>query len=112
MGKGRFITIWDGVQYRHVSPQEADRLVEKDMAQKMPVDGTAMKFRKDFSGYQTREVRPAKPEPPVVVTTVRDWKDYRRAAAEHLDQPIMSTSKKQTKAYMEQELGIQDQKSI
>ena len=62
--KGRFVTIWDGVQYRQVSPKEADRLVEKDMAQKMPIGGTEMKFRRDFTGYQTREVRAEKPSAP------------------------------------------------
>ena len=62
--KGRVVTIWDGIQYRQVSEKEAERLVEKDMAQVMPVGGTEMKFRKQFTGYTTREVRAeTKPAP-------------------------------------------------
>ena len=125
MGKGRFVTIWDGVQYRQVSPQEADRLVGKDMAQKMPIDGTAMKFRKDFTGYRTREVRaqpnpiptpamvepPAQPkaqttEAPVSVST--NWLAHRKAAAKSLGQTMKETTKAQTLTYMEQGLATQD----
>ena len=118
--RGKVVTIWDGIQYRQVSPEEAARLVKKDMAQICPVGGTEMKFRRDFTGYQTREVRaefrPApikepeakpvmKPEPEKEVV---DWKDYRTAAAKVLDKPVNKTTKAQTLEYMEQNLGTED----
>ena len=75
--KGRTVTIWDGVQYRQVSEQEAKRLVDKDMAQVMSrgmVGGTEMKFRRDFTGYQTREVRAEKPVAPAPVAAPKPAK--------------------------------------
>ena len=65
MSKGRIVTIWDGIQYRRVGIDEANRLVEADMAQlcdKAQSDMRDRKFRRDFTGYKTREVRAEKPE--------------------------------------------------
>lgn len=61
--KEKIVTIWDGIQYRRVGQSEADRLVENDMAQicdKPQSDMRDRKFRRDFTGYKTREVRAEK----------------------------------------------------
>ena len=61
----KYHTIWDGVAYRQVSPEEAARLVKEDKAQdcsERMLSATELKFRRDFKGYQTREVR-AEPTP-------------------------------------------------
>jgi len=64
MRKRGAVTIWDGIQYRQVSREEATRLVDADMAQIMTdglVAGTEMRFRKQFTGYNTRQVKAATP---------------------------------------------------
>jgi len=56
----KYHTIWDGVAYRQVSPEEAAKLVKEDKAQdcsERMLSATELKFRRDFKGYQTREVR-------------------------------------------------------
>jgi len=112
MTRGRVVTIWDGKQYRQVSEKEGERLVEKDMAQIMSrglIGGTEMKHRRDFTGYQTREIRAKEPVMPENTTEKEveiskpkvDWKAHREAAAESLDKPVNKTTKAQTLEYME-----------
>ena len=115
--KGRVVTIWDGLAYRHATQEEAERLVREDKAQICPVDGTRMKFRKQFTGYMTREMRaaPAPVEAPVVKAKApvkkkekeKTWHDYRKRAAKHYNQSIKATKMKQVLAYMEKHLGLE-----
>ena len=125
--RGKVVTIWDGIQYRQVSPEEAARLVKKDMAQICPVGGTEMKFRKQFTGYQTREVRadaPAVPTPPRLKPEpkpkaapprlkpepepkAKPWTHYKKAAAKYHGKTVKKTNKADVLAYMEKHLGTE-----
>ena len=125
----RYVTIWDGIQYLQVPEDEGARLVEKDMAQIMPVGGTEMKFRKDFTGYRTREVRAADPKPspapekevkkkvakktakkkadPAPGPKAKPWTHYRKAAAKYHGKTVKKTNKADVLAYMEKHLGTE-----
>ena len=49
------VMIWDGIDFQHVSPAEADRLVKADKAQKVAgVDALRLKYRHQFSGYAAK----------------------------------------------------------
>ncbi len=53
-------TIWDGNEFRHVKDQEAKKLEAEDKAQILNtgvVDGATLKYRHQFTGYKTRELR-------------------------------------------------------
>lgn len=58
--------VWDGLEYRKVSEEEADRLVEQDKAQRVDrefISGSELRLRSSFTGYHTKEKR--SPLPPV-----------------------------------------------
>ena len=63
------ILIWDGEEFHHVTRDEADKLEKADKCQILSdgfIDGLALKYRRDFTGYKTREMRAedsAKPAP-------------------------------------------------
>ena len=117
MGKGRHLTVWDGLAYRTVPEAEARKLVKQDKAQICPVGGTEMKFRKQFTGYKTRELRadPTPVEAPVEKVEApdkpkkkeHDWRDYRKQAAKHYKQSFKATKMKQVLSYMEKHLGLE-----
>ncbi len=56
--------IWDGIDFRQVTLEEAQKLVNEDKAQILPavVDGAALRWRKQFTGYQDRMVTTEKPK--------------------------------------------------
>jgi len=61
-----FSTIWDGLAYRQVSAEEATRLVAEDKAQDLTGklhSALDLKFRHQFTGYQTREIRAETKQP-------------------------------------------------
>ena len=65
--KEKIVIIWDGNEYRQVSEEDADRLVEEDKAQicnQQQADMRDRKFRRDFTGYKTREIRAETVEKP------------------------------------------------
>jgi len=132
-----FANIWDGEEFRQVSQEEADELVKQDKAQDLSkeiLSATDLKFRKDFKGYMTREVRAADPlkaapkqkPTPVPIIPPTDplpkpipidppqpasvdgnlWMNYRKAAADLLGKPYNMTTKSETLAYMEKHVGI------
>jgi hypothetical protein len=119
--KTGFATIWDGLAYRQVSHAEAEKLEKEDKCQNLSGkmhSATELKFRKDFTGYLTREVR-AKVIPPSVTTippakvvgapvTLDDWAKYRKKAAKLLGKPYNKTTKAETIAYMEKHLGFEN----
>ena len=120
--KGRTLTIWDGIQYLVMPEEEARQMVKDDKGQICPVGGTAMKFRKQFTGYMTREMRadvpkePAppriKPEPepkakPAPKPKAKPWTHYKKAAARYHGKTVKKTNKADVLAYMEKHLGTE-----
>lgn len=63
----RMVTTWDGVQFDRMSEDAAKKLEAEDKIQILDapqIDGLAMKTRRQFTGYKTREMRAEKrPEP-------------------------------------------------
>lgn len=76
--------IWDGLQFSHVSKDEAERLVKENKAEICV--GQDLKYRHQFTGYLTREMRSADPveisEP--APAKELDWKDYKDEAKKAL----------------------------
>ena len=64
---GKIVTIWDGEQFVHVDQATAKKLVKQDKAQILNdgfVSGDSLKYRHQFTGYKTRELRAeTKPAP-------------------------------------------------
>jgi len=55
--------IWDGNAFREVSDKVGRQLVKEDKAQEIDQvlrDGEMYKFRAEFTGYKTREMRAEK----------------------------------------------------
>jgi len=108
-------TIWNGNEFCIVPQDEADELVKQDKAQdvsKRLHGATELKYRRDFTGYRTREVRAAPPsEPkmpaPTANTTADNWQEFRSDAARKLGKAYNKTTKAETIAYMEQNLGME-----
>jgi hypothetical protein len=101
--------IWDGLAFRQVPPDEAVRLESEDKCQNLSarfISGTELKYRHQFTGYLTRELRAA--STPVAVVTVKsdDWKRHRGAASMHLKKKVNMTSRADTINYMEKHLGL------
>ncbi len=60
----RLITIWDGLEFRQEPEDVANKLIAENKAQDAAKeDGFSLKFRKDFKGYLTREIRAESPTP-------------------------------------------------
>ncbi len=124
------VRVWDGISISHVPKKEAAKLVKEDKAQNIEQfhGFDHFKFRKDFTGYQTRELRADAPPPPVVpavketageaeaqvvIDPVTDgagdaetianpikWEDYKTKAKEDLS--LQRITKAQVQAWMVQ----------
>ena len=82
------VTIWDGEEIRQVPDSEAKELIAKDMAQDMAKeDGLSLKFRKDFTGYKTRELRAETPPTPVTLTAAPEQSEVIAASSSGDGQP-------------------------
>lgn len=88
--------VWDGVEERVVSAEEAQRLEKEDKAQDMTskaLSGHEYKTREQFGGYQTREMRAG---------GSANWRSYKKAAAEWLgDVDVRKVTKAQVEEYLE-----------
>ena len=53
------VVIWNGEEFVQVSEAQAEAMAKADKAQILDgtVDGLALKTRKQFTGYKTREIR-------------------------------------------------------
>lgn len=103
--------IWDGLKFRHVPPQEAEELEAADKCQNLTkkfYSGTELKFRRQFTGYKTRELRAEErvAVAPPTPTLTQNWQAHRKAAAAHLGKPFNKTTKEDTISYMENQLGL------
>ena len=99
-------TIWDGEDFVKVTKKEARRLVKEDKAQDLTegfIGGAELKFRHEFTGYTTREIRAEVQPVPVQVKPLKpaDWKDFKAAAAKELGKPFNKTTKADTLKFME-----------
>lgn len=103
--------IWDGEEFRQVTAEEAKRLVKEDKAQIMDgtVFGNELKYRHQFTGYHTREMRaeqppvrvqPAPPEPEGKVEQP-DWRSYKAKAKKALGKDRVT--KAQVEGWMKSE---------
>ena len=111
--------IWDGIEFSHVDEKEAKALVKADKAQIMDgtVDGLSMKYRHEFTGYDNPEPTPeveapslpkvAKSEEPDPMTKavqkapMKDWRTYKKAAADDLGKPFNKTTKADVEKWWE-----------
>lgn len=62
----RIATTWDGVAFGQMPQSEAEKLEKEDKVQVLRdgfIDGLSLKYRHQFTGYKTRELRAEKPEP-------------------------------------------------
>lgn len=60
------VLIWDGEEFKTVDRETADSLKKSDKAQILSdgfIDGMSLKYRSQFTGYKTREMRAERPEP-------------------------------------------------
>ena len=56
--------IWDGLNFLNVDRKEAEQLIKEDKAQDVSKeDGLSLKYRHQFTGYVTREMRAESPVP-------------------------------------------------
>ena len=84
----RLVDIWDGKEFRRVPEDEAKQLEKEDKAQLMTgfIGGLDLKYRHQFTGYQTREMRAQEPTVAVEVqeptTEADDWEAYKDAYKE------------------------------
>lgn len=77
------IAIWDGLEIREVPESEAKSLVREDKAEIMI--GNELKYRHQFTGYITRELRAetvsplpsASLETPQKEEAVLNWEEYK-----------------------------------
>ena len=106
-------TMWDGHKFFQADEETASQLVKEDKAEICV--GNALKYRHQFSGYQTREMR-AEPkltevgqrvlddicsEPEVIEPEVKEapkWQDYKTEAKKKLG--LKRISEKQVKEWM------------
>jgi hypothetical protein len=119
------VTVWDGEEFQQLTRKEATALVKADKAQNLDdglVDGLSLKYRHEFTGYKTREIRPETPAPAAVVKPAKpkkparkkkpakaaddvDWKAYRKEAAAALGKAVNKTTKAETLKYVEDKEG-------
>ena len=125
------VTIWDGIEFLQIDQIEANRLVKEDKAQIMDgtIDGLNMKYRNQFTGYDVPtpkvETKPEpKPEPKVEAVSLpgvakseepdpmtkavqkksmKDWRTYKKMAADDLGKPFNKTTKADVEAWMEKQ---------
>lgn len=61
------VTTWDGEEFAQMDEKEARKLEKEDKVQILSdgfVSGLDLKYRHEFTGYQTREMRAAAPANP------------------------------------------------
>ena len=106
--------IWDGIEFLHVDEKEAKALVKADKAQIMDgtVDGLSMKFRHEFTGYNVPDAEPVElpgmtkseePDPManhVQTNKLKDWRSYKKMAAEALGKPFNKTTKADVETWL------------
>lgn len=89
--------IWDGIEERVVSAEEAQRLEKEDKAQDMTarvLSGHEYKTRDQFTGYMDREIRST--------GKAKDWRAFRKAAAEWRgDKDAKRITKSQVEEYLD-----------
>ena len=119
--------IWDGIEFSHVDEKEAKALVKADKAQIMDgtVDGLSMKYRHEFTGYgepevvtpndardqeglpplpELKETKSEEPDPmtkAVQKAPMKDWRTYKKAAADDLGKPFNKTTKADVEKWWE-----------
>ena len=103
-------TIWDGNDFLQVERSEAKRLVKQDKAQLMGgvIDGTELKYRHEFKGYQTSVVRPAASKEealakatlmtPALKAPERTYNEWRKIASDRLGKPYNKITKDDVEA--------------
>ena len=118
-----YITIWDGEEFSQVLEEEANELIKADKAQDAAKeDGLSLKYRHQFTGYVTRELKAAVPPSPLLSVTLPteaaagttkkpmnsvgdeaalDWTNYQEAYREATGKKRVSKSK--VEAWMEKE---------
>ena len=91
------LPMWDGIEMFEATEEEALKLVQEDKAEIMI--GNALKYRHEFTGYQTRELR-AEPKAPVVEKEDKaaNWEDYKAEAKKKLG--LKRVTKKQVIDWM------------
>ena len=80
--RGVGMIIWDGVAFVDVPRAEAEKLIAEDKAQDVSKeDGLSLKYRHQFTGYMTREMRAEAPIAPVAEEIEEPetfhWEDHR-----------------------------------
>lgn len=76
--------IWNGLEFLHVDRKEAEQLIKEDKAQDVSKeDGLSLKYRHQFTGYVTREMRAEAPVPEAPAVDVQedepvevDWREF------------------------------------
>lgn len=61
------VLIWDGIEFSNVARSKAETMEKEHKCQILTdgfVDGLALKYRHEFKGYATREMRAAPIHPP------------------------------------------------
>ena len=88
MNKG-IANIWDGENFRQVPWDEAEQLEKEDKCQNLSaqlIGGNELKYRHQFKGYMTREMRAEPPMQPIQMSEeeAKNWKEYRTRAKKAL----------------------------
>ena len=104
----RSVSIWDGVAFKDVPEDEAADMVKNDRAQYTHLAYSHLKFRSQFTGYQTREMRAEAPAPVVAAPVVAapeveelDWKSYRKKAGKAIGKATLKVTKADVEAYLD-----------
>jgi hypothetical protein len=106
-------TIWDGVTFRQVSPEEAADLVAADKAQDLTSNkesAFSLKRRKQFTGYTAKPAAPTRRVSSqqdedramtgkVIEEPMKHWLTYRPIVARKLDKPTNKVTKAEVDAW-------------
>lgn len=102
-------TIWDGESFRQVSDEEAARLIKEDKAQGEAEHGFShFKYRHQFTGYVTREMRAEapvkvetpKPEKEEAPKPEKSWRQMRKEVGKAIGKPAMKVTKADVEEFL------------
>ena len=97
--------IWDGLNFLQVTIEEAKRLIAEDKAEDETIHGNShFRYRHQFTGYKTREMRAEKPIAPAPEedkeVDLTEWRSYRKEVGEAIGKPTMKVKKADVEAYL------------
>jgi hypothetical protein len=99
--------LWNGNEFFVATDEEAKKLIAEDKAEDESMHGNShFRYRHQFTGYQTREMRAEAPTPEVEEVPAKNpkdhksWRQYRKEVGQAIGKPATKVTKADVEEYL------------